>query len=788
MKLKSTFLLVALLITAASIAQNTITGTIKDSLNTPLSFANIILYEVGNEKAITGVISNETGAYLFENIANGIYVIEASVLGFETKKSNEFQLPQSKLRIDFTLNEETQNLDEVVVKSRRPQIKQTAEKLIVDLENSDMVNTNLQDVVKKVPGIIMTNGNVSYAGQGNIRILINGKTTDYMDTASLLRDLPADNISKVELIQQPGSEYDAEGSGPILNIILKNNVKLGTHGNVKQMVGYENRFEYATSASIASYKNKLNWQLSAGYQKSTSRDDLTLSRKVLNDTYKQTSKSAFDPRIFNVDAGIDYYLSDKHTIGIKGSIINNDSDRVSNNNTTISNATSDITLLTDNSFDRNRNIKSLNPYYEFKDDKNKLVLDYNYVDYSYDNENNLYQVGASTQPFNNRRYFQNASFKINTYKTDYKRTVNDNFSWDAGVKFSDVKSDSDLQSLTEDEEGVFQFRPAESNRFLVDETVLAFYSKMNVKVDKWTFSGGLRWEESDTQGTATTTGETRTRKISKLFPSASLSRKITNEISANLAYSYRIQRPSYSSLNSFVYFYDPFTFEEGNPNLKPAFTNSYQFNLTFDNQPFFNINYRETSDQLFEIITQNDASAETSRTMINLADNKNWSFSFFAPLDFIENIDGYVGVQANHNAYTSENLEPILDLSKWSFTGFAGAEYELPWEINSEISTYYTSGGLEGIIEYDWLAGIDIAFSKSFLDDKLKVSLEFEELIQRPFNGVVKYDNVDATVVSNWARNNVFLQLNYSFGSKFGKNNKRENSSKDEQNRIKQDN
>ncbi|MDP5061294.1 MAG: TonB-dependent receptor [Maribacter sp.] len=788
MKLKSTFLLVALLITAASIAQNTITGTIKDSLNTPLSFANIILYEVGNEKAITGVISNETGAYLFENIANGIYVIEASVLGFETKKSNEFQLPQSKLIIDFTLNEETQNLDEVVVKSRRPQIKQTAEKLIVDLENSDMVNTNLQDVVKKVPGIIMTNGNVSYAGQGNIRILINGKTTDYMDTASLLRDLPADNISKVELIQQPGSEYDAEGSGPILNIILKNNVKLGTHGNVKQMVGYENRFEYATSASIASYKNKLNWQLSAGYQKSTSRDDLTLSRKVLNDTYKQTSKSAFDPRIFNVGAGIDYYLSDKHTIGIKGSIINNDSDRVSNNNTTISNATSDITLLTDNSFDRNRNIKSLNPYYEFKDDKNKLVLDYNYVDYSYDNENNLYQVGASTQPFSNRRYFQNASFKINTYKTDYKRTVNDNFSWDAGVKFSDVKSDSDLQSLTEDDEGVFQFRPDESNRFLVDETVLAFYSKMNVKVDKWTFSGGLRWEESDTQGTATTTGETRTRKISKLFPSASLSRKITNEISANLAYSYRIQRPSYSSLNSFVYFYDPFTFEEGNPNLKPAFTNSYQFNLTFDNQPFFNINYRETSDQLFEIITQNDASAETSRTMINLADNKNWSFSFFAPLDFIENIDGYVGVQANHNAYTSENLEPILDLSKWSFTGFAGAEYELPWEINSEISTYYTSGGLEGIIEYDWLAGIDIAFSKSFLDDKLKVSLEFEELIQRPFNGVVKYDNVDATVVSNWARNNVFLQLNYSFGSKFGKNNKRENSSKDEQNRIKQDN
>lgn len=788
MKFKSTFLFLALFIAVATNAQNTINGIITDTEKVPLSFANIILYEVGNQKAITGVISNDEGNYQFDNITDGSYIIETSVLGFETKKSDEFQLPQVNFKVDFILKEETQNLDEVVVKSRRPIIKQTAEKLVVNLENSEMVNTNLQDVIKKVPGIIMTNGNVSYAGQGNIRILINGKTTDYMDTASLLRDLPADNIAKVELIQQPGSEYDAEGSGPILNIILKKNVKLGTHGNVKQMVGYENRFEYATSAAIASYKNKLNWQLSAGYRKSTSREDLILSRQVLDETYSQTSKSPFDPRILNVGTGLDYYLTDKHTIGVNGRIINSDSDRLSNNNTTITSATSDITLLTDNSFDRNRSIYTVNPYYEFKDDKNKLVLDYNYVNYAYENENNLFQVGTSPLSYDNRRYFQDATYKINTYKTDYRRTVNDNFSWNAGAKFSDVKSDSDLQSLTEDDAGVFQFQPTQSNRFLVDETIIALYSKMNIKLDKWSFSGGLRWEESDTQGTATTTGETRTRKISKLFPSASISKKITDEIGANLAYSYRIRRPSYSSLNSFVYFYDPFTFEEGNPNLKPAFTNSYQFNLNYENQPFFNVNYRETSDQLFEIITQNDTSAETSRTMINLAENKNWSFSLFAPLSFIKGLDGYTGIIANHNQYMSENLDPVLDLSKWSVTWYTSAEYELPWEINSEISGYYTSGGLEGIIEYDWLAGIDIAFSKTFLDDKLKVSLEFEELIQRTFNGVVAYDNVDATLVSNWARNNVFLQLNYSFGSKFSKNKKRKNSSKEEQDRIKLDN
>ena len=109
------------------------------------------------------------------------------------------------------------------------------------------------------------------------------------------------------------------------------------------------------------------------------------------------------------------------------------------------------------------------------------------------------------------------------------------------------------------------------------------------KWENWSFSGGLRWENSNTKGTSTNTNEVRSRRISKLFPSASIDRKINDKFGANLSYSYRILRPSYNSLNAFVYYYDPYTFEQGNPNLKPEFTNSFQFNLTYDNQPFFSI-------------------------------------------------------------------------------------------------------------------------------------------------------------------------------------------------------
>ena len=79
-------------------------------------------------------------------------------------------------------------------------IRQTAEKLIVDLEKSEMINTNLQDVMRKIPGVLVTNNGISIAGNRGVRILINGKTTEYMDVETLLRDFPADNISKIEVV------------------------------------------------------------------------------------------------------------------------------------------------------------------------------------------------------------------------------------------------------------------------------------------------------------------------------------------------------------------------------------------------------------------------------------------------------------------------------------------------------------------------------------------------------------------------------------------------------------
>ncbi len=770
-------------------SQNRISGVIIEQSGESLPFSNIVLYKLNN-KVVKGTSSNDIGYYAFENISDGSYRIVVSVLGFEIQKSKPFMLSEKnkEIKLNFTLKEESQTLNEVVIKSTRPVIRQTAEKLIINLENSEMMNSNLQDVMKKIPGIIVTNGNISYAGQQGVRILINGKTTNYMDTDTLLRDLPADNIAKVELIQQPGAEFDAEGSGAIINIILKKNVKLGTNGSIKLNTGYDNEFEYGTSFSIASYKNKLNWQVSTGYKKSAWREDLFINRKVNELLYSQASISPFHPKTFRLSGALDYYINNEHSVGVSTSRIFTDSDRVTSNSTIILGDSSSNSLFTESDFDKERVTFNINPFYKFDNGKEKVVFDVNYIDYNNDNTNDLFKRELSTIDYSNQRYLQNGAYHILTYKLDYKHTFNDNFNWMFGSKFSKINTDSNLQSFVQNNSGNFILNDTQSNRFLIDEDISAIYTKFTSIMDEWSFSGGLRWEESETIGKSTNTSEVKKRKISKFFPSANIGRKLSKTFGVNLSYSYRIQRPSYSSLNSFVYYYDPYTFEEGNPNLKPAFTNSFQFNMTYNDQPFFSIGYKDTSDALFEIVTQNNVSAQTSRSTINISKRENWNFKAFAPINFVSELEGYTGFIVNYNRYKSQNLQPNFDIDKWSLTWYTNLEYKFPWGINSEMTGYYSTGGLQGLIEHDWLAGISFGLSKKFMNDKMKVNLGVGEILKRKFKGSIKYNNIDADIISDWSRQNVYLQVSYNFGSKYSKEKERSNSSKDEQDRIKSNN
>ncbi|MEO9570667.1 MAG: TonB-dependent receptor [Polaribacter sp.] len=787
MKLFTTTIFILLFGVLASFSQHAISGKIVDEQNTPLPFANIVLYEIGSKENPKGTVSDDKGEYKLENISSGKYKIEISMLGFETQIIKEFNLNTNKI-FNFTLKEESQTLNEIVIKSKRPVIKQTAEKLIVDLEKSEMTNTNLQDVMRKIPGVLVTNNGISIAGNRGVRILINGKTTEYMDVETLLRDFPADNISKIEVVEQPGAEYEASGSGAIINIILKKNVRLGTHGSTNVWVGKDQGFEYGTGFSIASYKNKLNWQISANHSKPTWREDLFLRRTVADTIYDQTTIEPYSPVNNTISGNVDYYINDKNSIGIGGRFRSRTSIRTVDNITNIIKPTSIELLLTNNAYDRDRTNFNINPYYEYKSETNRLLIDFNYVDFKNNSTNTLFETAQSTESFQDRKYNQDGTYNIKTYRLDYTKTFSDNLKVSAGTRYANVTTDNDLQSFTHDDVNNFQFDEDLSSQFLIDENIFAIYSKINATAGKWSFSGGLRYENSNTDGTSIFINdgeqivEVKKRPIKKVFPSTSVSRKLTEVLGASLSYSYRIQRPSYNTLNSFETYLDPYSAGEGNPNLTPSYTNNYQFNLTYEGQPFFTIGYSKTDDVIFDLITQDNTTAQIRQQEVNVENNANWNFRLFAPLSFTKGLEGYTGIIVTNTDYQSSTFG--VDLNKWNLIWFVQASYQLPWDINFELSANYGTGALEGQIDVDWLAGLDFSFGKKFLDDKLKVNLGFNKMLNRGFVGNIDYGNGVAAIESNESRQNIQLRMVYSFGSKFGKKKSKRNLNRDEENRI----
>ena len=516
-----------------------------------------------------------------------------------------------------------------------------------------------------------------------------------------------------------------------------------------------------------------------------------LVRTVGDETYDQATIEPYNPSNLRISGNVDFYINTKNIIGVGGRYNTRTSNRIASSKTLISDPTSSNVLFSENNFEIDRFDFNFNPYYEYKSDSDKLLVDFNYINFKNDNTNTLSDVAGSTIPFTNRKYNQEGKYTIKTYRIDYTKTFSDELSLSLGTRYADVSTDNDLQSFSENTRSTFEFNENESSQFLIDETILALYTKANATFGKWSFSGGVRYEDSNTDGNSifmkngTLVSTVKKRPIKKIFPSASISREISEALGANISYSYRIRRPSYGSLNSFAEFLDPYSASQGNPNLTPSYTNKYQFNLTYEGQPFFAIGYSDTEDAIFELIQQDDATAQIRQMEVNVENNANWNFRLFGPLSFIKGVEGFTGFIVINTDYESSTHS--IDLNKWSLIWFTQASYELPYEINFEVTGSYGTGALEEGVEVDWFADLDFSFGKKFLDDQLKVNLGFSKVLNRGFVGVIDYGNVNASLESNGSRQNVQLRLAYNFGSKFGKS-KTDRNSTQEEDRIQDDN
>lgn len=780
---------VALLFAAQSAtAQNQISGTITNSKGDGVFFATIALYQQKDSTVAKAESSDASGKFILKDIPDGQYYLEVNMLGFLDEKVSDISFPKdNRKNFDFSLDEEAKELSTVTVTAKAPLLEQRADRLIVNVENNiASLNTNLLDVMKKVPGVLVVGDKLRMAGQSNVTILLNGKTTKYMDVDALLKDIPGDNIKRVEVIHQPGAEFEAEGTGPIINIITKKNSLFGTNGSLNAGVGKGHNWRYRTGLNLSHYQGNLNINGGLGLGRNAWYEELDLVRRVGEDTYKQVSENINPSDYLQGNLALDWDINSRHRIGFSSRWNGNRRDYSIKNITDVDFANGsdgDLRLLTDNRRKGDWNMLTANPYYSFEIDTlgQKLDFDVNYVRIGNDASNYLTPVEVNYGlKFPAQYYEQPGSTEIYTTSLDYTYPLSKEVKLQAGGRFSTADLDNDLRSFSEDSAGVLQPNLLQSNHYLFEEDILAGYAKMDWKKGKWAGTAGLRYEDSKSTGYSVTLDSTQQRHIGKLFPSASLSHEFGKKLGAALAYSYRIDRPHYGDLNPFVYYLDSYTYQRGNPSLRPSLTHSTKLSLMFENQPFFNVEYKDTKNSMQEVIQQNDDTGEAFQTEVNLESFKVWNISLFFPLSFIPKVNGYGGFIANHGKYDSPYLDQQFQQSKWDYTAFLNANFTLPGKIDMELSGWWNSGPLEGIINSEWIYGTDIGISRKFLNDKLKINLGVENLFNRFYHGNVTYSNIRMDVISRWDAPVYNFQMTYKFGNQHMKSKGGHKSSADE--------
>ena len=700
-----------------------VSGKLVNANAQPVPFANVLLLNSKDSLLVKTTLTNETGSYRVENISKGLYVLRISSAGYQTWDSPVFELNDLQMNKDFgtlMMKENTKMLDEVIVRSEKPLIRQKPEGIIVSVENSLMTkgSSGLQ-VLERSPGVVINHrdNSIELNGKSGVMVMLNGKPMrlSVEQVVSLLEGMSGDDIATIELLTTPPSSYDAEGSAGLINIILKKNKRQGTNGSVSLTAGYG--YGEKGTGSINLSHNKKNMNLYGSY---TFSHNNTYSNMFVESSQHMPfmGGDVFVLGWFTTEAirnnhdatiGIDTKLNSTTSIGSR--ITYNSSSNASANSTNAGyNVLPDSLLqfIGDNRA-TNRWNNMINSFYVEKllkqDEKINVDLDYLYfnnnarsnVQSTFINKHGM-QAGDDEMLFSPRQKGSaNTTIKVGVAKIDYTKPLGKKVKLETGIKgaYTQSSSISGIQSLLN---GVWTSRDQTSNNIVMKEGIGAVYASVNSKINQSTsLVLGARYEYSYTNMDNSKSGNSvARRKLGALFPSIFFSKKINDQAELQLSYTKRISRPSYNDLASYVGYSDPTAVYTGNPFLKPTITNniklgynykSYSFSLLFSRDDNAIIRYQLTEspaqDMLF-ISPQNLKRLNTITFQTNLP----WKVNNWWTMNY-----GFVGGLKSYKAeYTKKPFKKSYVGYSLNFTQL----FKLPAGFSTELSGLYHSLSYDG--------------------------------------------------------------------------------------------
>lgn len=822
------FLVTLLIITGLSFPSlgqenGRITGNVIDGNVKTVESATITLLRAVDSSVAKMSVADKNGNFTFDAVKEGKYLVAITAVGHQKGFSETFQIsstdPVYKLKT-IELIPLAKTVGGVTVTAKKPLIEQKIDRTVVNVEASvTNVGNSALEVLEKAPGVsVDKDGNISLKGKQGVQIYIDGRPS-YLsgaDLANLLRSMTASQLEQIEIMTNPPAKYEAAGNSGVINIKTKRNKQFGYNGSLT--TGYtQGRYPRFNESGNFNYRNgKFNFFANASYNRNHRGEDLfiyrnfrELSTKNITSIFDQLSKMENNNHFVSGKVGLDYIATKRTSFGVVLNGFYNPGKWKSSTKTDIFDPNGDLrsktTALTWNDEVWKNFSSNFNFRHQFDSTGQEITADLDYIQYRSTSFQPLYssyfdKAGFPTQTPDTLIGRLPQNITIYSGKIDYTLPLKNGAKFEAGLKSSYVETDNNAV-YNNVMMGNEILDSARSNHFIYDENINAAYVNYSRPLGKkWTGQFGLRMENTIANGRSTgyefstvddrfvNTVKKFKRNYTQLFPTVYLQYKASQNNSFVINYGRRINRPDYESLNPFIHFLDRYTFEQGNPNLKPQFAHNIELSHNYKGIINTTVNYTTTTDIIQQVIEQNEISNETFIKKANIASQKQIGLSISANKEITKWWSGnlYTNVYSNHFKGIVNN-EPIsLTIAGMMVQVQQQFKFAKTW--TAEVSGFYRSKGLEGVIYIKPMKQFNAAISKQVMKNKATIRMGMRDIFAgNTFRGYSKYGNVDAQFkdVNDGRALSLSFSWRFNKGKMNGAGQRKKGGADDEQNRVK---
>ena len=795
--MKTLYLFPILWVFSQKLNAQSLKGTVQDCLGKALPFVSVAVLKT-DSSLVKATASNEQGEFVFEKIKSGKYMIRAFSIGLMKKYTQVFEVQNEPLLLpNLILLENTTQLKEVQITTKRPFIEQQLDRMVVNVANSIVGSgSTALEVLTKAPGVTVDfqKEQIELRGKEGVIVQIDGKQT-YLagaDVVGMLRGMSSDNIDKIEIITNPSAKYDAAGNAGIINIRLKKNVSLGTNGVLMLGAGSGQHFRGRTGITLNHRTEKLNFFGNYNFNKTGNYFDLTLFRDQpdgnLRNYVNQHTHLYFNDLGHNAKAGIDYSIDKNTTIGVvfTGFWLHHPQDGPADFMAQRSlSQPAYLQVSTQKSILENiqNQLANLNFQHTFKN-KSQLTTDFDYGHFQKDFMNTLNSTAlildqTAVPPVPKIVNNLNTTIDIKTLKVDYNTVISKTWKLETGVKFANIRTDNELvlMSGTNDKQTI---DPSQSSQFSYQEQVGAGYINMSGKIGKAEVQAGLRAENTHSVGNLTVPSQIIIRDYLNWFPSLFVSKPISTKENLVFSYSYRIDRPNYQNLNPARSFVDLYALSQGNIDLRPQYTHALELRYAHKNGLFCSLASNFVSDWVLAINNVAEGN-KTIRQSQNLGDNQGYILTVGMPFTISKAWQLQTSLLGLYNQfqfdyegknYNNKNISGRLNFSNGFTLGHG-------W--TAELNGWVNSPTINTIQEIPWLSNFDTGLQK-VVSQKVKLKLSLQNIFFTPVNiSVINGTNSYQTGRLQLDTRIVMLNMNYIFGNQKVKDSRQRKSGADDE-------